>query len=96
METFRMDGDDNRLYFRNPDHAVSDDEEFNMIMSLLRGADCEIGDTDMGPDCDLIHCECDTGEFSVVRSLDGDGTFLYSDDPEVIDSLEELFEEEDV
>jgi len=32
----------------------------------------------------------------VVRSLDGDGTFLYSDDPEVIDSLEELFEEEDV
>jgi len=42
METFRMDGDDNRLYFRNPDHAVSDDEEFNMIMSLLRGADCEI------------------------------------------------------
>ncbi len=34
METFRMDGDNNRIYFRNL-NRVSDDEEYENIMDVL-------------------------------------------------------------
>lgn len=49
METFRMDGDNNRLYFRNPDR-VSDDEEYEQVMSYLKEAGCEIGEPKIAPD----------------------------------------------
>ena len=90
METFRMDGDNNRIYFRNY-YRVSDDEEYENIMEIIKGSDCTIGDTLRGPDCDIIHCEYEGILFNVVRTVDGDGSFIYCEDERDTDQIEELF-----
>lgn len=90
MEAFRMDGDDNRLYFRNSER-ISDDEEYEQVMSYLSEAGCEIGEPKMAPDCDLIECKYDGDPFTVIRTIDGDGSFIYAENREVLDNLEQIF-----
>ena len=48
-------------------------------------------DKKMGPDCDIIRCVYKENEFDVVRTIDGDGTFIYSDDHDVLEELEAIF-----
>jgi len=68
METFRMDGDNNRIYFRNL-NRVSDDEEYENIMDILENLGCYIGDTLTGPDCDIVHCEYEGILFNVRSTI---------------------------
>jgi len=45
----------------------------------------------MGPDCDLIDCSVEGIEFHIIRTIDGDGTFLYCDSPKGMSILEKMF-----
>ena len=90
MKSFFMPGDENRLYFRNL-NKISDEQEYKMVMHCLKNADCEIGDKIVGPDCDIIHCSHHGNEFDVIRTIDGDGTFIYSSNHAVLEELEDLF-----
>lgn len=90
METFYMQGDDKRLYFKNI-NRIPDEEEYKMIMRHLKKAECVINDKMMGPDCDIIRCTFKGKEFDVVRTIDGDGTFIYSDNHGVLEELEDVF-----
>lgn len=93
MKTFHIKNDFNRLYFANYER-VTDEEEYHKIMSVLSKSNCTIGNKIMGPDCDLIHCEVDGISFSVIATIDGNGTFLYCDNLEGMEKLEKLFLEE--
>lgn len=92
MQTFRMDGDNNRLYFKNYERR-SDEEELQEIMSILKSVNCDIGERYLAPDCDIYKCKFGEMEFTVVSTIDGDGTFLYADDENVLIRLEEFFVE---
>ena len=91
MKTFQLPEDEQRLYFRNFDRK-SDDEEFENIIRILRNANCWLGEPTMGPDADLIPGRILDGKFSVVRTIDGDGTFIYSEEKTTINLLREIFE----
>lgn len=90
MESLYMQGDDKRLYFRNY-NRIPDEEEYKMIMQCLKNAECVILDKKMGPYCDIIRCIYKENEFDVVRTIDGDGTFIYSDNHDVLEELEAVF-----
>lgn len=84
-------GDDlKRLYFTNYDRRP-DEEEFEEVVSILKRNNCKFIETKMGPDCDLLSCTVNDIEFHVIRTIDGDGTFLYCDNPEGMVILEEMF-----
>lgn len=85
-----MDGDNNRIYFRNL-NRVSDDEEYENIMDILENSGCDIGDTLTGPDCDIVHCEYEGILFDVVRTVDGEGSFIYCEDERDMDQIENIF-----
>lgn len=51
METFRLTGDNNRLYFKNYDRRP-DDEEFAEVMKILKEEGAIISDKYIAPDCD--------------------------------------------
>lgn len=90
MQTFHVNGDNKRFYFRNL-NGLSDDEEFKGIMAILMGAGCKIGEPETAPNCDIISCKYRNRYFKVIRAIDGDGNYIYADDPVVLADLEELF-----
>lgn len=45
----------------------------------------------MGPDCDLIICLIEGIEFHIIRTIDGNGTFLYCDSLEGMSILDKIF-----
>ena len=90
MESFYLGDDRKRLYFRNLERR-SDDEEYAEIVSILKGKGCIIGNAVMGPDCDLVHCNYEEIEFDIVRTIDGDGSFIYCDDETTMKQIEKFF-----
>jgi len=91
MKAFHMDGDSVRLYFTNFENRP-DDEEFEEIVSILKKNKCIFGETIMGPDCDLIHCMVEPVKFDIIRTIDGDGSFIYCDDPVGMIVIENMFD----
>lgn len=91
MKTFHLNGDNVRLYFTNYERKP-DDEEFEEIMSIFKKNGCKFEKHYMAPDCDLIEGKCKDIKFTVVRTIDGDGTFLYCDSPQGMSSLEKMFD----
>lgn len=91
METFRLAGDNNRLYFKNFDRRP-DDEEFAEVMKILKEEGAIISDKYIAPDCDWYQ-NCKIGEetFDIIYTIDGDGTFLYAENSETIEILKSLF-----
>ena len=79
METFRMAGDNNRLYFKNYERRP-DDEEFAEVMKILKEEGAIISDKYIAPDCDWYH-----------NCIIGEGTFLYAENTETLVILERLF-----
>ena len=79
MKPIHHNGDNKRLYFTNYERR-SDDEEYLEIVSILKKNNYTINRTMIGPDCDLHYCEIGGYSFNIIRSIDGDGTFLYCDD----------------
>ena len=69
-----------------------DDEEFEEIMSILKENNCTIDETLMGPDCDLIHCTVQSVRFDVIRTIDGNGSFIYCDNSDGMRFIENMFE----
>ena len=53
---------------------------------------CTIGETLMEPDCDLIHCSVQSVRFDVIRTIDGDGSFIYCDNSDGMRFIENMFE----
>ncbi|MCQ4638657.1 hypothetical protein NE619_18175 [Anaerovorax odorimutans] len=92
MKSFYLDNDMSHLYFANCEKR-SDEEEYEEIMSILRNANCKIGKSIMGPDCDVIECEIDGVSFDVIHTIDGDGTFLYCNHKAGMKKLECIFTE---
>lgn len=92
MQTFRMNGDEKHLYFKNLEH-MSDREELAEVMKILHNNECVIIDRIMGPDCTLYQCKMNGYRFAVCdASIDGDGTFLCVDDLRTMEYLESVFE----
>ena len=92
MQTFRMNGDEKHLYFKNLEH-MSDREELVEVMKILHDNECVIIDRIMGPDCTLYQCKMNGYRFAVCdASIDGDGTFLCVDDLRTMEYLESVFE----
>lgn len=91
METFRMAGDNNRLYFKNYERRP-DDEEFAEVMKILKEEGAIISDKYIAPDCDWYHnCIIGEGVFDILYSIDGEGTFLYAENTETLVILVRLF-----
>lgn len=87
MEWFHIDGDNKRLYFRNIERK-SDEKEFEEIVSALKREDCRFENNIMGPDCDLIRCKINNMKFDLIKTIDGDGSFLYCEDINTMHELE--------
>ena len=87
-----MAGDNNRLYFKNFDRRP-DDEEFAEVMKILKEEGAIISDKYIAPDCDWYQ-NCKIGEeiFDILFTIDGNGTFLYAEKSETLETLERLFE----
>lgn len=92
MKGIHIGDDQVRLYFTNYENRP-DDEEFEEVISILQKNNCKIINNILGPDCDLIESRIGNFEFTVIRTIDGDGTFLYCDDAEGMLVLEKMFEE---
>ena len=91
METFRLAGDNNRLYFKNYDRRP-DDEEFAEVMQILKEEGAIISDKYIAPNCDWYqNCKIGEENFDIINTIDGDGTFLYAENSETIETLEALF-----
>lgn len=91
MEIFRMAGDNNRLYFKNYERRP-DDEEFAEVMKILKEEGAIISDKYIAPDCDWYqNCTIGEGVFDILYSIDGDGTFLYTESSKTLEVLEHLF-----
>ena len=61
-------------------------------MSILKENNCTIDETLMGPDCDLIHCTVQSVRFDVIRTIDGNGSFIYCDNSDGMRFIENTFE----
>ena len=90
MKPIHNNGDNKRLYFTNYERR-SDDEEYLEIVSILKKYNYTINETIIGPDCDLHCCEIGGYSFDIIRTIDGDGTFLYCDDEQGMKYLESIF-----
>ena len=91
MQTFRVDGDEKHLYFKNLERR-SDREELAEVMQILNENGCVIIDRIMGPDCTLYQCKMNGYRFAVCdASIDGDGTILCVDDLRTMEFLETVF-----
>lgn len=90
MKPIHHNGDNKRLYFTNYERR-SDDEEYLEIVSILKKYNYTINRTMIGPDCDLHYCEIGGYSFDIIRTIDGDGTFLYCDDEQGMKYLESIF-----
>lgn len=88
MRAFHTGGDRKRLYFAD---SGNDFEEYNEIVRSLTKAGAELSEKVEGPYCDLIHCSLKGKKFDIMRYIDGDGNFLYSEDERCMKALEELF-----
>lgn len=90
MEAFYIDKDRKRLYFKNYERRP-DDEEFEEVVSILKNNNCEFMKNLMGPDCDIYRYKINDMYFDLVRTIDGDGSFLYCDDINVMHIIEKMF-----
>lgn len=91
MKAFHTEGDLSRLYFTYYERR-SDDEEFEEIISVLKRNRCRFEEPMMGPDCDLIPCFIGEIGFNIIRTVDGNGSFLYCDNSDGMLYIESLFE----
>lgn len=91
-KAFHLNGVSNRLYFTNYERK-SENEEFEEIVSVLKKNGCKLGKPYIGPDCDLIEGYYGDVEFTIVRAIDDDGSFLYCDSSEGMRCLEKMFKD---
>lgn len=69
-----------------------DDEEFAEVMKILKEEGAIISDKYIAPDCDWYqNCTIGEGVFDILYSIDGDGTFLYTESSKTLEVLERLF-----
>ncbi len=66
--------------------------EHSIVMNNCADSVCTIDETLMGPDCDLIHCTVQLVRFDVIRTIDGDGSFIYCDNSDGMRFIENMFE----
>lgn len=86
-----MAGDNNRLYFKNYDRRL-DDEEFAEVMKILKEEGAIISDKYIAPDCDWYqNCKIGEENFDILFTIDGNGTYLYAENSGMIETLESLF-----
>lgn len=72
--------------------ARPDDEEFAEVMKILKEEGAIISDKYIAPDCDWYqNCTIGEGVFDILYSIDGDGTFLYTESGKTLEVLERLF-----
>lgn len=93
MKIFHMKHDPDRLYFKNYERRL-DDEEFEEVIVILKRNNCKFVDTIMGPDCDIIKCWVENFKFDIIRTIDGEGTFLYCDNKDGMKVLENIFNDD--
>lgn len=74
------------------DERRPDDEEFAEVMKILKEEGAIISDKYIAPDCDWYqNCTIGEGVFDILYSIDGDGTFLYTESGKTLEVLERLF-----
>lgn len=91
MEALYIGKDRKRLYFKNYERRP-DDEEFEEVVSILKNNNCEFMKNLMGPDSDIYRYKINDMYFDLVRTIDGDGSFLYCEDINVMQIIEKMFE----
>ncbi len=91
MQTFRLEGDNKHLYFRNYERR-SGREELAEIMQILTGNGFEVKDKLMGPDCDLYTCQGNGLRFAICANIEGDGSTICVEDEYTLECLERIFE----
>lgn len=91
MKGFHLTGDTCRLYFTAA-KVLDDDAEFSAVMERLTTAGCRIGLPFTAPDCDIFPCRLEAYDFTVIRTLDGNGTYLHCNIPQGMQRLEQLFD----
>ena len=92
MQTFRLEGDNKHLYFRNLERRT-DREELAEIIQILTANGFEIKDKLMGPDCDLYTCQGKGLRFAICANIVGDGSTISVEDEHTLECLERVFEE---
>ena len=90
MKTYRMNGDNNHLYFHNMKKRTAR-EELITIMDILTSQGCVIKDKIAGYDCDLYTCDYNGLRFAISTSTE-DGISLCVDVSRDLDVLEALFQ----
>lgn len=93
MQTFRLDGDNKHLYFKNPKRR-SDREELAEIIQILTNNGFEIKDKLMGSDCDLYTCQGNGLRFAICANIVGDSSTICVEDEYTLEYLEKVFAEE--
>lgn len=90
MRTFQTDERPDILEFTNY-NRIDESELFKNILSKLQeNPDVEIGEKEIGPSEDYYHCFLSGKPFMLIYDLDY-GSRIWSDQPEVIEKLINLF-----
>ena len=91
MKTLRLNGENNKLYFKNYENRP-DEEEFREVISILKSAGCIIGKRTTAADFDVYECRYNDMSFTVYYDISGDyGTSLCAEDENTISQLEMIF-----
>lgn len=88
--SFKTDGDDNRLYFKNY-NGIDESVIFqNILKKLKEDEKFTVNKTVIKPLKEITECSMGDLKFDVIYDID-DGPFIFSESKEIIDELEKYF-----
>lgn len=94
MKTFKKNGDEKHLYFKDL-KGRNGRQELAMVMEVLTRNGCQIVNRTVGPDSILLHCKINEYRFAASNvSEEGEGVVLCVDDEQTLEFLETLFNKE--
>lgn len=83
-----MNGDENRIYFRNYERR-SGEEELAEVLDLLKEAGAKTGEKEELADIDLYRCTFEGKSFTVIFT--GEEALIYADNKENVGRLLNIF-----
>ena len=94
MKTFKKNGDEKHLYFKDL-KGWNGRQELAMVMEVLTRNGCQIINRTVGPDSIMLNCKINEYRFVASDvSEEGAGVVLCVDDEQALGFLEALFNKE--
>lgn len=88
MKAFKLQGDENRIYFQNL-NRIPAEEELAAVLEELKAAGCQVGGCKAAGLEDIYKCRLEEREFDLLFT--GEEAFLYVPNEEDAEHIMEIF-----